>query len=94
MTEIENTVRTIDYCPYCENPDKFGLLPVRELTIDTSHRNMRLDYGRRSSVRSLVHPEKNGPRLMAGIRCNKDTHAAKRIAEDAEKPVEAVGSVA
>jgi hypothetical protein len=105
MTETETTIRTVDTseladgpitvdCTYCENPDKFGLLPARELTIDTSHRDMRLDYGRRFSVRSLVHPEKNGTRLMVGIRCYNDTNAAERIAEDAEIPLEAVQPVA
>jgi hypothetical protein len=28
-------------CLYCADPDKFGLLPAREITLDTSHHYRR-----------------------------------------------------
>jgi hypothetical protein len=79
-------------CPYCADPAAFGLLPAREVTFDTSHRYTRLDYGTRSSVRSLVHLERNGSRsIVGGIRCYNDKNAVERIAEDAAaKPLNAV----
>lgn len=51
-----------------------------------------IDYGTRSSVRSLVHLEKNGSRsIVGGIRCYNDKNAAERIAEDAAaKPINGV----
>ena len=85
----------LDHCPYCENLDKFGLLPARQVTFDVSRNDLPgLNYGERKRVTSLVHPDKNQSRLMAGVRCHHDTYAAGRIAEDATKPLEAVEPVA
>jgi hypothetical protein len=85
---------SLDLCPYCADPAAFGLLPAREVEIDTTSRLIRLDYGSRRRVSSLVHPEKNEARLMAGIRCYNDTNAQARIAEDAKKAKQAVEEAA
>ena len=70
------------YCPYCENPDAFGLLPATEVSFGTTSRWVPSDYGTRTKVSSLVHPEKNGPRIMAGVRCYKDQNALLRVVEN------------
>jgi hypothetical protein len=70
-------------CPYCEEPEKYGLLLAEVVEIDTHGRKTKLDYGKRRLVKSLVHKEIAGlSRLFVGVRCHLDPFHKERRAED------------